>query len=70
MQGNERQVTGVDVDKLEVVGFGCDIAKEESIRWTFQEIIHHYGRLDSVVASAGEFFILPSNTHTFIKYKL
>ena len=43
-------------DDLTVLGLECDVASEESVRHAYQKVIDKFGRIDSVVASAGDFF--------------
>lgn len=53
--GNE--VVGSE-GKLDVVGFGCNVASEPSVQKTFEDVVAHFGRVDAVVASAGSFELL------------
>jgi len=38
---------------IEVIGIECDVSSEQSVQKAFGETIGHFGRVDSVVASAG-----------------
>ena len=38
-----------------VIGIGCDVSSELSVQQAFRRVMDEYGRIDSVVASAGEF---------------
>lgn len=37
----------------EVIGIGCDVSSELSVQQAFRRVMDTYGRIDSVVASAG-----------------
>lgn len=37
-----------------VIGVGCDVSSELSVQQAFRRVMDQYGRIDSVVASAGE----------------
>lgn len=36
-----------------VIGIGCDVSSELSVQQAFRKVMDTYGRIDSVVASAG-----------------
>lgn len=36
-----------------VMGIGCDVSSELSVQQAFRRVMDNYGRIDSVVASAG-----------------
>ena len=59
----------VDSDMKEsdysVIGIGCDVSSELSVQQAFRKVMDTYGRIDSVVASAGPFSIHTRNS----KYK-
>ena len=42
-------------DTLKVVGLECDVSSEASMEKAFTRTIETFGRVDVVVASAGEF---------------
>jgi NAD(P)-dependent dehydrogenase (short-subunit alcohol dehydrogenase family) len=42
-------------DTLKVVGLECDVSSEASVEKAFTRTIETFGRVDVVVASAGEF---------------
>ncbi|KAL5536582.1 hypothetical protein ACEPAF_404 [Sanghuangporus sanghuang] len=42
-----------NMEDLDVVGFGCNVASERSVEETFDNVLSHFGRIDAVVASAG-----------------
>lgn len=42
------------VDKLTAIGVECDVADELSVQRATDEIIAKFGRIDALVASAGE----------------
>lgn len=39
--------------KVQAIGIGCDVASEDSVKAGFQHIVDKFGKIDSVVASAG-----------------
>ncbi len=48
----------VKPDDLKFIGVECDVSSEISVQKAFSEVMNTFGRLDSVVASAGEAFLL------------
>ncbi len=51
----------VKPDDLKFIGVECDVSSEISVQKAFSEVMNTFGRLDSVVASAGEaFFVIYS----------
>ncbi|KAF9246369.1 hypothetical protein BU15DRAFT_85141 [Melanogaster broomeanus] len=40
-------------EELKVIGVGCDVSSELSVQKAFETVMDTYGRIDSVVASAG-----------------
>ena len=40
-----------------VIGVGCDVSSELSVQQAFRRVMDTYGRVDSVVASAGASYI-------------
>ena len=40
--------------ELNVIGIGCDVSSEVSVQKAFKVATEEFGRVDSVVASAGE----------------
>jgi NAD(P)-dependent dehydrogenase (short-subunit alcohol dehydrogenase family) len=46
-------------EDFNVIGVGCDVSSELSVQRAFEQVMDTYGRLDSVVASAGESLRLP-----------
>ena len=40
---------------FDVIGVGCDVSLEHSVQKAFSETMERFGRIDSVVASAGVF---------------
>jgi NAD(P)-dependent dehydrogenase (short-subunit alcohol dehydrogenase family) len=43
-------------EDFNVIGVGCDVSSELSVQRAFEQVMDTFGRLDSVVASAGKFF--------------
>lgn len=43
------------LDSLKVVGLECDVSSEVSVADAFMRTFEVFGRVDAVVASAGEF---------------
>lgn len=43
----------MDPSDYNVVGIGCDVSSELSVQQAFRRVMDEYGRIDSVVASAG-----------------
>lgn len=43
----------MDPSDYRVIGIGCDVSSELSVQQAFRRVMDHYGRIDSVVASAG-----------------
>lgn len=50
-------------DALKFIGVGCDVSSEISVQKAYAEIMETYGRIDSVVASAGDYQINPQTRH-------
>lgn len=46
LEGNQREI--------KVEGFECNVAEETSVKDVFEEVIRTFGKLDSVIASAGK----------------
>ncbi|KIY60973.1 NAD(P)-binding protein [Cylindrobasidium torrendii FP15055 ss-10] len=46
-------VGGLKPEEVNFIGVGCDVSSEISVQKAFSEVINTYGRVDSVVASAG-----------------
>lgn len=46
-------------EDFNVIGVGCDVSSELSVQRAFEQVMDTYGRLDSVVASAGKSLRLP-----------
>ena len=44
----------MDPSDYRVIGVGCDVSSELSVQQALRRVMDHYGRIDSVVASAGE----------------
>lgn len=44
-----------NADALKFIGVGCDVSSEISVQKAYSEIMETYGRIDSVVASAGNY---------------
>ena len=44
----------VPLDSLDFVGIECDVSDEKSVQKAMDQIIARWGRIDTVVASAGE----------------
>lgn len=42
-----------DKGSLNIIGVGCDVSSEISVQKAFKEATDTFGRIDSVVASAG-----------------
>lgn len=49
-------------EDFNVIGVGCDVSSELSVQRAFEHVMDTYGRLDSVVASAGKFLRLPQHS--------
>jgi len=47
------ECTGFKPDEIKIVGIECDVSYESSVQKAFSKIIEIFGRIDSVVASAG-----------------
>lgn len=47
--------SGLTPSDVNFIGLGCDVSSEISVQKAFSEVINTYGRVDSVVASAGKF---------------
>jgi NAD(P)-dependent dehydrogenase (short-subunit alcohol dehydrogenase family) len=45
--------TGATQDDLRVLGVGCDVSSEQGVRMAYKQVLENFGRLDAVVASAG-----------------
>jgi NAD(P)-dependent dehydrogenase (short-subunit alcohol dehydrogenase family) len=43
-----------NLDDLKFIGVECDVSSERSVQKAYAEIMETYGRIDSVVASAGK----------------
>jgi len=41
-------------EDFQVIGVGCDVSSELSVQKAFETVIDNFGRVDSVVASAGK----------------
>ncbi|KAJ1309169.1 hypothetical protein OPQ81_004840 [Rhizoctonia solani] len=39
--------------RVKAIGIGCDVGNEDSVKAAFDEVVNRFGRVDSVVASAG-----------------
>ena len=39
--------------EIEVEGYECNVAEETSVKEVFEDIVQNFGRIDSVIASAG-----------------
>ncbi|KDN37043.1 hypothetical protein RSAG8_10396, partial [Rhizoctonia solani AG-8 WAC10335] len=39
--------------KITAIGIGCDVGNEDSVKAGFAEVVNRFGKVDSVVASAG-----------------
>ncbi|KAG8852670.1 hypothetical protein FRB96_008526 [Tulasnella sp. 330] len=44
---------GPDGQKLDVVGYACDVSKEEVVQQVMQSIVDRFGKIDTLVTSAG-----------------
>ena len=44
-------------EDFSVIGIGCDVSSELSVQQAFRKVMDTYGRIDSVVASAGPFIL-------------
>lgn len=51
IEGNGRHEKGT----LNIIGVGCDVSSEVSVQKAFKLATDEFGRIDSVVASAGAF---------------
>jgi NAD(P)-dependent dehydrogenase (short-subunit alcohol dehydrogenase family) len=45
-------------ENLNIIGIECDVSSERSVQNAFTEVMNKFGRVDSVVASAGEYLHL------------
>jgi len=45
---------GIDPAGLELIGIECDVVSEESVKNAFGQTAKRFGKVDAVVASAGE----------------
>jgi NAD(P)-dependent dehydrogenase (short-subunit alcohol dehydrogenase family) len=45
----------MDAKDYNIIGIGCDVSSEFSVQQAFRRTMDTYGRVDSVVASAGTF---------------
>lgn len=45
-----------------VIGIGCDVSSELSVQQAFRRVMDNYGRIDAVVASAGESQVVTRDT--------
>ena len=43
----------MDPNDYNIIGIGCDVSSEFSVQHAFRRMMDEYGRVDSVVASAG-----------------
>lgn len=50
-EGNGKHEKG----SLKIIGVGCDVSSEVSVQKAFKLATDEFGRIDSVVASAGTF---------------
>ena len=50
-----------ELGTLDTIGIGCDVASEQSVAAAVQEVVDRWGRIDTVVASAGP--SLPAMEH-------
>lgn len=46
--------SNVNKDALDVLGLGCDVASEESMKQVFDKVVSRFGSINAVVASAGK----------------
>jgi len=44
---------GLKKDEIKYIGIECDVSIEESVKAAYAEVINVFGRIDSVIASAG-----------------
>jgi len=52
---DERQVNSdMTPEDFNVIGVGCDVSSELSVQRAFEQVMDTFGRVDSVVASAGK----------------
>lgn len=56
--------SNTEVTDYRVMGIGCDVSSELSVQQAFRRVMDSYGRIDSVVASAGTVFLFPSSICT------
>jgi NAD(P)-dependent dehydrogenase (short-subunit alcohol dehydrogenase family) len=50
------EYTGFKPGDIKIVGIECDVSSEASVQKAFSKIIEIFGRIDAVVASAGDYF--------------
>lgn len=48
----------MDQEDYKIIGIGCDVSSELSVQQAYRRTMDIYGRIDSVVASAGACAIL------------
>ena len=51
----------MDPSDYNIIGIGCDVSSEFSVQQAFRRMMDEYGRVDSVVASAGASFSFASD---------
>ena len=51
--GDVEEEPGLEASDLKVIGVECDVSSERSVQKAYAEVIDTFGRVDSVVASAG-----------------
>lgn len=55
--------------KLNLIGVECDVANEDSVKRAFERIHKHYGRIDTVVNSAGIVENFPAQSYETSRYQ-
>ena len=54
-QTKSAEKTGLEESprEIKVEGYECNVAEETSVKEVFEDIVQNFGRIDSVIASAG-----------------
>ena len=55
---NSQVNSGSKQEDFQVIGVGCDVSSELSVQKAFETVMDKFGRVDSVVASAGKCWMI------------